>query len=130
MIYHCRVVFCLYNVTVVQQHSNQFLHYINSIDPHIQITMENPKENVCILFLSTLVSHGPNNTLTISVYKKPNHTDQYLHWDSNHNLLAKYLVSTTSRHRMKVVCTNQIQLMEEDDNIRQALLRYNNPIGP
>ena len=57
--------------------------------------MENPKEDGSMPFLDNLVSLGPNNTLAISVYRKPTHTDQYLHWDSNHNLPAKHGVYNT-----------------------------------
>ena len=72
---------------VIQQveDSHQFLQqHIDSIDPHIQFTMENPKHNGSMHFLYTLVSPGPNNTLISSLYRKPTHMDQYLYWDSNH----------------------------------------------
>ena len=51
--------------TVIQQaqHSRQLLHHINSQDPHIQFTMENPNQEGTLPFLGTLVSPDPNNTL-------------------------------------------------------------------
>ena len=34
----------------------------------------------------------------ITVYRKPTHTDQYLQWDSHHNLSAKFgVINTLSR---------------------------------
>ena len=71
---------------VLQQaeHSHQLLQHINSQDPHIQFTTEDPSEDGALPFLDILVSPGPNNTLTTTVYGKPTQTDQYLHWDSNH----------------------------------------------
>ena len=68
------------------EHCNQFFQHINSQDPHIQFTTEDPKEDGSIPFLDTVVSKGSNNTHTTKVYHKPAHKDQYLHWDSNHFL--------------------------------------------
>ena len=65
------------------EHSHQFLQHINSIDPNIQFSTENPKDDGSIPFLDNLVSPGPNNTLIMSVYRKPTHTDQYLYRDRN-----------------------------------------------
>ena len=63
--------FCLKN----QNNSHQLLQHINSIDPNIQFTMENPKDDGPIPFLDTLVSLGPNNTLITSIYRKLIHTN-------------------------------------------------------
>ena len=108
-------------------HSPQFLQHINSLDLHIQFTMENPKEDGSIPVMDSLVSLGPNNTLTTSVYRKPTHTDQYLHWSSYHNVPAKHSVYNTLAHRARVVCTSQSTLKQEKDHIRQALLRWSYP---
>ena len=107
--------------------SNQFLQHINSIDPYILFTMENNMDNGSIPFLAPLVSPRPNDALTSSVYWKPKHMDQYLHWDSNHNFLAKSSVFNTLTHKTKVNCNNQLQLKEGEDNIKQCLLSYNYP---
>ena len=78
-------------------------------------------------FLDTLVSQTPSNTLTISVYRKPTHTNQFIHWDSNHNCPAKYSIYNTLAHRARVVCKNQQTLKKEEAHIRQALLRCSYP---
>ena len=62
--------------------------------------------------LDTLLSSGPNNTLRNSVYRKPTHMDQYIHWENHHNLSAKYSVFNFPTHRARVVCSNQ-QLFQE-----------------
>ena len=41
------------------------------------------------------------------------HTDQYLQWDSHHNLSTKYSVIGTLTHRPKTVCTGPELLKEE-----------------
>ena len=88
------------------EHSHQLLQHINTQDPHIQFTTEDPSEDGALHFLDTLVFLGPNNTLTI-VYEKPTHTDQYLQWDSNHFPLAKYSIYNTLAYRARVMCKNQ-----------------------
>ena len=83
--------------------------------------------STAIPFLDTLVSLWPNNTLTAMVYHKPTHTGQYLHWVRNHFLAAKHSVYNTLTHRARVVCTSQHTFQQEEDHIRQALLKWNFP---
>ena len=94
---------------VIQQgsHKQLFLDHINHIEPAIKFTVEGNQENGTIPFLDTLVKPEADNPLSISVYRKPNHTDQYLKWDSHCNLAAKYSVIGTLTHRAKTVCMGQ-----------------------
>ena len=69
-------------------HSQPLLQHINSQDPHIQFTVE-PTQQRSLPFMDTLVTIKPDNTFSTTVYRKPTHTDQYLHWDSNHHITAK-----------------------------------------
>ena len=64
------------------EYSNQSLHHINSIDPHIQFTQETPVTEDSIPFLDSLASPEPDNTLLTTVYRNPTHTDHNLPWDS------------------------------------------------
>ena len=92
---------------VIQQqvHNELFLDHINNIDPCIKFTVEGNQKNGAIHFLDTLVQPQPDNSLSIKVYCKPTHTDQYLQWDNHHNLSAKYSVIGTLTHSAKTVCT-------------------------
>ena len=78
------------NTSLIQkaEHSKHFLYHINSINLHIQFTQETADHQGFIPFLDYLVPPGPDNTLLITVYRKPTHTDQYLPWDSHHNFSA------------------------------------------
>ena len=100
---------------VIQQQANKqvFLDHINSIDPAIQFTVKGNQDNGAISFLDTLVTPQADHSLSITVYCKPNHTDQYLQWDSNHNLAVKYSVIGKFTHRANTVCTAPELLNEE-----------------
>ena len=102
-------------------HSQQLLQCINTQDPHIQFTMEELDQEVSLPFLDTLVSPGPNNTLTTTVFRKPTHTDQYLHWDSNHFIVSKCSAFNTLVTRPKVVSTNKQILHKGLEHIKKAL---------
>ena len=91
------------------EHSQDLLQHINNQDPHIQFTVE-PTIQGSLPFLDTLVTIQPDNTLSTSVYRKPTHTDQYLHWDSNHHITAKQRVYNTLAHRAKTVSSTQHNL--------------------
>ena len=79
------------------EHSQQLLHHINTQDPNIQFTVEEPDQDGSLPFLNTMVTPRPNNTLITTVYRKPTHRDQYLHWDSNHYIAAKQCLQHTSK---------------------------------
>ena len=65
-------------------------------DPSIKFTVEDNKEDGSIPFLDTIVKPEADGSLSINVYRKPTHTDQYLQWDSHHHLSAKFSIIHTS----------------------------------
>ena len=93
------------DIFVIQKEVNKqgFLQNINSVDPAIQFTGENNKEDGAIPFLDTIVKPEADGNLSITVYRKPTHTDQYLQWDSHHHLSAKISVIKTLTHRAQCV---------------------------
>ena len=103
------------------EHSQQFLHHINTQHPNIQFTVEEPNQDGSLPFLDTKVTPGPNSTLNTTVYRKSTHTDQYLHWDSNHFITAKLSVYNTLAYRAKVISSNQQVLNKKMEHIRTAL---------
>ena len=114
---------------IIQQeaHKQLFLDHTNSLDPAIKFTAEGNQENGAITFLDTLVKPEADNTLSISVYRTPTHTDQFLQWDSHQNLAAKYSVNGTLTHRTKIVCTGQELFNKELQHLREALSRCKYP---
>ena len=103
------------------------MDHVNSTDPCIKFTVEGNQENGTIPFLDTLVQPEADNSLSIKVYHTPTHTDQYLQWDSHHNLSAKYSVIGTLIHRTKTVCTTLGLLNEELQHLKEALVRCKYP---
>ena len=114
---------------VIQQsiHIHEFLDHINSIDPTIKFTVEGTQGNGGVPFFDSLVTPEADNYLSFTVYCKPTHTDQYLQWDSHHNLSTKYSVIGTLTHRAKTVCTKPELLQKELSHLREALVKYKYP---
>ena len=114
---------------IIQQERQKqtFLEHINKVDPAIEFTVKGHQENGTIPFLDTLVKPEADNTLSITVYRKLAHTDQYLQWDSHHNLVAKYSVISTLSHRTRTVCTKPELLNKEIQHLRKALTKCKYP---
>ena len=108
---------------VIQKEVNKqdFLQHINSVDPAIKFTVEDNKEDRSFPFLDTIVKPEADGSLSISVYRKPTHTDQYLQWDSHHNLSAIFSVINTLSHRAQTGCSNPELLRQEKEHLRKAL---------
>ena len=104
------------------EHSQEILQHINSQDPHIQFTVELTQQG-SLPFLDTLVTIEPNNIFSTIVYRKLTHTDQYLHWDSKHNITTKQSVYNTLAHRAKVVSSCQGPLDKELQHIQDSTYR-------
>ena len=69
---------------------NILLNYLNSIDPHIKFTVEQPNMEGAIPFLDTFPQPKGEN-ISVSVYRKPTHMDRYLDFNSSHPISAKKL---------------------------------------
>ena len=109
-----------------EAHKQLVLDYINSIDPAIKFAVEDNQENNTISFLDTLVKLEADNSLSVSVYRKPTHIDQYLQWD-NHNMAAKYIVISTLTYRAKTVFTGPELFNKKLQHLREALSKCKYP---
>ena len=114
---------------VIHKEANKqgFLQHINSVDPAIRFTVEDNKEDGSIPFLDTIVKPEADGSLSITVYRKPTHMDQYLQWDSHHHLSAKFSVIQTLSHRASTVCSKPELLQQEKDDLRKALIKCKYP---
>ena len=107
--------------------TQSFLEHINKVDPAINCAVESNQQDGAIPFLNTIVKHETDNTLSLIVYRKPMHTDQYLQWDSHHNLVAKYSVISTLTYRARTVCIKPELLNQEIQHLRKALTKCKYP---
>ena len=115
-------------VILKSANKEEFFHHINHIDHRIQFTSEESKPDGSIPFLDCLVTPQADGSILTAVYRKPTHTDMYLHWDSYHHLAAKYSVINTLRHRAKTVCTTKQSLEKEENHLFTALRRCKYPV--
>ena len=115
------------DTSVIHKEVNKhdFLQHINSVDPAIWFTVEDNKEDGSIPFLDTIVKPEADGSLSITVYRKPMHTDQYLQWDSHHHLSAKFSVINTLSHRAKTVCSRSELLHKKWTTLGRLSLNVN-----
>ena len=114
--------------TIIQNaDKDAFLDHIKSIDSNIHFTYEDPKEDGFMPFLDMLITPEEIGRLNTNVYRKPTHTDQYLHWDSLHAITFKYSVIGTLYHRARTVCSNPYQLQNEEKHLFKSLSKYKYP---
>ena len=76
-------------------------------------------------FLDILVILVHDGSLNTTVYRKPNHTDLYLQWDSHHTIPSKYSAVGTLHHRARNVCSSP-QLLQEE-HLHKVLVRCKYP---
>ena len=114
---------------VIQQEELKhiFLEHINEVDPAIKFTLDSNKQDGTILFLDAKVKPEADNTLSLTVYRKPMHTYQYLQWESHHNLVAKYSVVSILTHRVRTVCTKPELLNQETQHLTKAQTKCKYP---
>jgi len=99
---------------------NAFFAHLNKIDNNIKFTQEGLADNK-LPFLDCLVSVNQDRSLSVSVFRKPTHTDQYLQFDSNHPLVQKLGVVNTLYHRAEAIVTKDADKNVEREHLRKAL---------
>ena len=110
-------------------HREEFLTHLNSVDKNIQFTAEKPGPEGALPFLDILIKPDQEGRLNTTVYRKPTHMDQYLHWNSLHPISSKYSVVGTLHHRARTICSNkQLLKEEEEEDLTMALKNCNYPM--
>ena len=73
-----------------------------------------------LAFLDTLLKRN-NGEISVLVYRKPTHTDQYLHYSSHHQTSCKESVVSSLFNRAYSIITNKDDLHKENARIKQVL---------
>ena len=83
-----------------------FLPWLECLEAACFYSGRNIKTEGTLPFLDILIKPDQEGRLHTTVYRKPTHTDQYLHWDSLHPISSKYSVVGTLHHRARTICSN------------------------
>ena len=78
--------------------------------------------NRAISFLDVAVTRTDNNLISTTVYKKPTHTDRYLHFDSHHPKHQKLAVARTLYNRSVTHIANPTERQRYNKEVRHTLL--------
>ena len=73
-----------------------------------------------LAFHDTLLKRN-NEEISVLVYRKPTHTDQYLHYSSRHQTCCKKSVASSLFNRAYSITTNKDDLTEENARIKLVL---------
>ena len=99
---------------------DELFAHINSIDHHIQFTIE-PEKDGQLPFLDLCINIMDDGDTKLTIYRKPTHTDQYLQFSSHHPLEHKRSVVRTLMHRAKNCITTVEDQKEEIKHVRKVL---------
>ena len=100
-------------------HLENLFHHINNLHQNIKFTTEE-ESNGELAFLDTLLKRN-NGEIFVLVYRKPTHTDQYLHYSSHHQTSCKESVVSSLFNRPYSIITNKDDLHRENARIKQVL---------
>ena len=101
-----------------------FLGHLNAQCAEIQFTMEKETKG-SIPFLNVHVKDG--SKLATSVYRKPTHTDCYLHYSSHHHPNVKSGVVFCLQHRAEGICKQDSALADERKHVQNVLMTNGYP---
>ena len=105
--------------TLKYAHLENFYHLINNLHQYIKSNIEE-ESNRKLAFLEILLRRN-NEKISILVYRKPTHTDQYLHYSSQHQTSCKESVVSSLFNRAYSIITNKDDLHKENARIKQVL---------
>ena len=105
---------------------DELLVHLNSIRPSIKLTTE-LEEGGSIPFLDTRVTRKVDGKLDVTVYRKPTHTDRYLHFSSHHPTHVKKGLVRCLYDRARNITKEASNLEAEKAHLSGALKRNGYP---
>jgi hypothetical protein len=95
-----------------QEKLTEFLNHLIGLHNNIQLTMEK-EEDGHLPFLDIDIYRKPDGSVGCRVYRKPTHTNLYLHHNSHHHPSNKLSMLTSLIHRATAIC--------DQDSLNQEL---------
>ena len=112
---------------IIWQHSKQqldnFFQHLNNQHSNIKFTMETEDQG-SLPFLDVHITKATDSHLTHQVYRKPTHTDRYLHYRSFHHPSVLQSVSSTLIKQAHDLSDKQ-HLQQELQHIKSTLTTIN-----
>jgi len=103
-----------------------FLEHLNKQHQRIQFTSEVQKDGK-ISFLDTEIHVKEDRSTKVTIYRKETHTDQYLHFESNHHIKQKMGIVTNFRNRIDTLVTEEADKKAEEKHVVNSLRRCGHP---
>ena len=100
-------------------HLENVFHHINNLHQIIKFNIEE-ESNGELAFLDTLLKRN-NGEISVLVYRKPTHTDQYLHYSSHHQTSCRESVVSSLLNKAYSIISNKDDLHKENARIKQVL---------
>ena len=97
-----------------------FHTHLNSINDHIQFTIEHPteiEERRSISFLDCKIAAKPGHPVEITVYRKETHTNKYLDFNLHNPPQHKAAVVNTLLHRAREIPSNEKLQKQEVEKV-------------
>ena len=113
------------NACLEQLNVPLFHQHLNSVNSHIQFTIEMPAVNQngsqTIAFLDTQLLGNISGNIDVKVFRKNTHTDKYLPFESHSHKNDKKAVIKTLLDRAKTIPSTSTLQTEEIQNVLRAL---------
>ena len=100
-------------------HLENFFHHINDLHQNITFTMEEESTGE-LAFLDTLLKLN-NGKTSVLVYRKPTHTNQYLHYRFHHQTSCKESAICFLFNKAYSIITNKNDSTKDNARIKQVL---------
>ena len=102
------------------------LDALNSQHHRIKVTSEIQTENK-LSFLEVMTQIQIDRSLKFTIFRKKTHTDQYLHFNSNHHMSQKLGIPKTLNRRADMLVTDDNEQEKEKNYVERALKRCGYP---
>ena len=100
-------------------HLEHFFHHTNNLHQNIKFTVEE-ESNGELAFLDALLKRN-NGEISALVYRKPTHTDQYLHYSSQENGYQESIISKIFKKMTNNYSLPQSQQLMQEEEIRMSI---------